>query len=460
MKIPLHSITSFWHNLQRTLGPARLLVVSFAGAILFATFLLMLPQAAQNEPVGFIDALFTITSATCVTGLTVVDTGTTFSQFGQIIILVMIQLGGLGVMTFSTFFIYLLGGRLSLSSRDMLQETLSQVPMKNLKDLLKTVFLATFLIEAVGAIILTLRWSRELPLAKAMYYGVFHAVSAFCNAGFALFPNSLETYSGDFTVNFTITTLIILGGLGFVVIFELAHKRRARVRRLSLHSQLVLLMSGLLIFGGMILILIFEYGNTLKHLPWSARMWTSYFQSVTARTAGYNTLNIGALTDASLFLLIMLMFIGASPGSCGGGIKTTTFAILLSVIKARFHNLVDANLRKRRIPEETSSKAIAISFFSATLIMLFTFLLVIVETRLVSHQESRGLFLEMLFEVTSAFGTVGLTAGVTPKLSDVSRLLITLVMFIGRLGPLTVAIAVGGEKKALFKYAQENVLVG
>ncbi len=460
MKILPHSITSFRRDLQRTLGPARILVASFAGAILFATFLLMLPQAAQKEPVGFVDALFTITSATCVTGLTVVDTGATFTWFGQIVILVMIQLGGLGVMTFSTFFIYLLGGRLSLGNRDLLQETLSQAPMKNLKALLKTVFLATFLIEAVGAIILALRWSRDLPLTKAAYYGVFHAVSAFCNAGFALFPDNLASYRGDFAVNFTISALIILGGLGFVVIFELARKRRALIHRLSLHSQLVLLMSGLLVFGGMILILIFEYGNTLKSLPWSTRLWSTYFQSVTARTAGFNTLDIGALTDASLFLLIMLMFIGASPGSCGGGIKTTTFAILLSVIKARFHNLADANLRKRRIPEETSSKAIAISFFSATLIMLFTFLLVITETRLVSHQDSRGLFLELLFEVTSAFGTVGLSAGVTPKLSELSRLLITLVMFIGRLGPLTVAIAVGGEKKARFKYAQENVLVG
>lgn len=461
MKLNPHLTLAPWKNLQRMLGPARILVASFAGAILIASSLLTLPQASQKAPVRFIDALFTITSATCVTGLTVVDTGTTFTLFGQLVILTMIQLGGLGVMTFSTFFVYLLGGKLSLGNRDLLQETLSQAPMKNLKALLKMVFLATFVIEALGALVLAMRWARDMPLADALYYGAFHAVSAFCNAGFALFPNNLESYRGDFAVNFTITTLIILGGLGFVVIFELLHKRKQQPhRRLSLHAQLVVFVSAVLIAAGMILLLVFEYGNTMQNLPWSAKLWSAYFQSVTARTAGFNTLNIGALSDASLFLLIMLMFIGASPGSCGGGIKTTTFAILLAIIKARFHNLADANLFARRIPEETTSKAIAISFFSLSLILLFTLLVVLAETRLVSHQESRGLFLELLFEVTSAFGTVGLSANLTPKLSDASRLLISLVMFIGRLGPLTVAIAVGGEKKALFKYAKENVLVG
>lgn len=257
-----------------------MLVASFAGAILLATFLLMLPQAAQKEPVRFIDALFTITSATCVTGLTVVDTGTTFTPFRQIIILVMIQ----------------------------------------------------------------------------------------------------------------------LGGLGFVVIFELLHKRKQPRKRLSLHAQLVVFVSALLIFGGMALLLIFEYGNTFNALPWSTKLWSAYFQSVTARTAGFYTINIGALSDASLFLLIMLMFIGASPGSCGGGIKTTTFAIFLAIIKARFHNFADANLFGRRIPEETSSKAIAISFFSMTIILFFTLLLLIIETQLVSHQASRGVFLELLKE--------------------------------------------------------------
>ncbi|MEK7729613.1 MAG: TrkH family potassium uptake protein [candidate division KSB1 bacterium] len=459
MKSTSRTTFTWGQNLQHILGPARILVFSFAGAIFIATFLLLLPFS-HLKPVSFIDALFTITSAICVTGLTVVDTGTTFTLFGQIVILVMIQLGGLGVMTFSTFFVYLLGGKLSLGNRELLQETLSQAPMKNLKALLKTVFLATFIIEMLGALLLTLRWSRDLPLPSAIYHGVFHAVSAFCNAGFALFPNNMESYTGDFIVNFTLTTLIILGGLGFVVIFEIMRKRKQGPRRLSLHARLVLRSSGLLVFGGMALLLVFEYGNAIEDLPWSAKLWGAYFQSVSARTAGFNTINLGALSDASLFLLLLLMFIGASPGSCGGGIKTTTFAILLAFIKARFHNLSDANLLQRRIPEETVSKAIAIFFFSLSLILTFTVLLLLAETQLVSHQMSRGIFLELLFEVTSAFGTVGLSVNVTPTLSEVSRLLITLVMFIGRLGPLTIAIAVGGEKKARFQYAQENVLVG
>lgn len=459
MKSTSHSPLALAQKLHRTLGPARILVFSFAAAILIATLLLMLP-VAHHKPVSFIDALFTITSAICVTGLTVVDTGTTFTLFGQIVILVTIQLGGLGVMTFSTFFVYLLGGKLSLSNRELLQETLSQAPMKNLKALLRTVFFATFLIEALGAILLTLRWARDLPLPTAIYYGIFHSISAFCNAGFALFSNNMESYTGDFIVNFTLSTLIILGGLGFVVIFEVMRKRAQTPRHLSLHARLVLLYSGLLILGGMVFLLLFEYGNAIEDLPWSAKLWGAYFQSVSARTAGFNTINLSLFSDASIFLIIILMFIGASPGSCGGGIKTTTFAILLSFIKARFHNLSDANLLGRRIPEETASKAIAISFFSLSLILFFTFLLVLVETQLVSHQVSRGIFLELLFEVTSAFGTVGLSVNVTPTLSEVSRLLITFVMFIGRLGPLTIAIAVGGEKKARFQYAQENVLVG
>lgn len=459
MKSSSRSPLALAQRLQRALGPARILVFSFAGAIVVATLMLMLP-VSHHKPISFIDALFTITSAICVTGLTVVDTGTTFTLFGQIVILVTIQLGGLGVMTFSTFFVYLLGGKLSFGNRELLQETLSHAPMKNLKALLQTVFLATFIIEALGALLLALRWSREMSWTQALYYGLFHSISAFCNAGFALFPNNMESFTNDFIVNFTLSTLIILGGLGFVVIFELARKRTQTPRRLSLHARLVLLASGLLIFGGMALLLLFEYRNAIKDLPWSAKLWGAYFHSVTARTAGFNTINLGAFSDASLFLIIILMFIGASPGSCGGGIKTTTFAIMLAFIKARFHNLSDANLLGRRIPEETASKAIAISFFSLSLILFFTLLLVLVETQFVSPQVRRGIFLPLLFEVTSAFGTVGLSVNLTPTLSEVSRLLITLVMFIGRLGPLTVAIAVGGEKKARFQYAQENVLVG
>ncbi len=450
-----------WRNWQRRLGPARILMASFAGLILLGTFLLMLPLAAQGEPVGFVDALFTATSATCVTGLAVVDTGKTFSLFGQSVILLLIQLGGLGLMTFSSFFMYLLGGgRLSLSGRDILQETISQGPVQNLKALLKTVFLATFVIEITGALLLTLSFLREMPLTSAFYYGVFHAVSAFCNAGFALYTDNLESFKGDVLINLTITSLIILGGLGFVVIFEINRKRHNPLHSLSLHARLVLRMTAGLIIAGAVGIFLLEFNNTIEDLTWGEKILSCYFQSVTARTAGFNTLSIGALTDATLLLLITLMFIGASPGSCGGGIKTTTGAVLLAFIRARFRNEENVHLLHRRIPSEVLARAISVVFFSAVLIIVFTFLLLLSEAASVSHQQSRGIFLELFFEVTSAFGTVGLSTGITPSLTPMSKLLITLVMFIGRLGPLTVAIAVGKTAKMRFTYAQENVLIG
>lgn len=450
-----------WRNLQRRLGPARILMASFAGLIMLGTFLLTLPVAAQGEALGFIDALFTATSATCVTGLTVVDTGKTFSPFGQIVILALIQLGGLGLMTFSTMFTFFLaGGRLSLGSRDILQETLSQGPMQNLKALLKTVFLATFVIEIAGALLLTLCFMRDLPVSSALYHGVFHAISAFCNAGFALYTDNLESFKNDALVNFTVTSLIILGGLGFVVIFEINRKRRNPRHHLSLHARVVLRMTAGLIIAGALGIFLLEYTNTIENLPWGEKLLSCYFQSVTARTAGFNTLSISTLTDATLLLLIGLMFMGASPGSCGGGIKTTTGAVLLAFIRARFRNEENVHLLHRRIPSDVLARAISVVFFSAVLIMVFTFLLLLSEAASISHQQSRGIFLELFFEVTSAFGTVGLSTGITSSLAPLSKLLITLVMFIGRLGPLTVAIAVGKEAKMRFTYAQENVLIG
>ncbi|MDZ7269381.1 MAG: TrkH family potassium uptake protein [candidate division KSB1 bacterium] len=450
-----------WRSWQRRLGPARILVASFAGLILVGAFLLTLPAASTGESPGFVDALFTATSATCVTGLTVVDTGTTFSRFGQIVILVLIQLGGLGLMTFSTLLLYLLGGgRLSLSSRDLLQETFSQGPVQNLKALLKTIFLATFTIELVGAMLLTLRFMRDLPSSTAVYHGIFHAISAFCNAGFALYSDNLEKYRGDLLVNVTITSLIIIGGLGFVVIFEINRRLRNDSRTPSLHVRLVLRTTAWLIACGAAAILLLEMNNTMAGLPWETRLLTSYFQSVTARTAGFNTLNIGSLSDATLFILIILMFIGASPGSCGGGIKTTTAAVLLALIRSRFGNEENVHLLYRRIPNDVLARAISVVFFASVLIALFTFLLLLSETGGMGHQQTRGLFLELFFETTSAFGTVGLSTGITPKLTPFGRILIIMVMFIGRLGPLTVALAVGPQAKTRFTYARENVLVG
>lgn len=449
-----------WKKPLRRLAPARILVASFAGLILVGAGLLALPVSAQQEPIPFVDALFTATSAVCVTGLTVVDTGTRFSLFGQITIMILIQLGGLGVMTFSMFFVALLGGRLSLGGRDLLQEALSQRPMQNLRGLLRLVVVSTFAIEAAGAVLLSLRFMRDLPASQAIYHGVFHAVSAFCNAGFGLYRDNFISYQSDLTVNFTVTSLIILGGLGFIVIFELTQAPKQRRRAFSLHTKLVLTTTGVLILAGTTLFLLLEHQNAVQQLPGAAKVLAAYFQSVSARTAGFNTVDIGALTEATLFALIFLMFIGASPGSCGGGIKTTTFAALMALIRARFRNQDEVQLFHRTLPGETISKAVSVAFFSFLPVVFFSLLLLVTEGGGQSQRTTHGLFLAVLFEATSAFGTVGLSTGITPGLTVTGKILITILMFIGRLGPMTVAIAVSGEEKQRFKYAQENILIG
>lgn len=456
----IQRITKSWRATQRFLGPARVLVGSFAGLITIGTILLMLPAATVNASLSFVDALFTATSATCVTGLIVTDTGTTFTTFGQLVILTLIQFGGLGLMTFSTFFVYLLGRKLSIGGRDLLEHTFSQLPILTVKKLLRAIFLTTFVVESVGAAILTFRFLAHMPAGKAVYFGIFHAISAFCNAGFSLFSDSMIGFQGDVILNITLISLIVIGGLGFIVISEIAFQHRRQFAKLSLHSRLVLYTSGALILGGFVFFLLMEFNNAVAPLNWKSKILTALFQSVTTRTAGFNSVDISLLSNSTLFVIIILMFIGASPGSCGGGIKTTTFAILIAQIKARFQAREEVNLMYRRIPGEVLSRAISIGFFSSMLIVIFTIVLLTTELPGLSHQASRGLFLEILFEVTSAFGTVGLSTGLTPSLSQAGRVLIVMLMFIGRLGPVTIATAVGTHEKQTFKYASENIMVG
>ena len=423
-----------------------------------------MPLASTGEPLNFVDALFTATSATCVTGLIVVDTGTAFSTFGQIVILILIQIGGLGIMTLSTFFIFIVVGQFSILNRDVIQETLTQKPIKNLASLLKTTFLLTIILETIGAILLTLRFVNAFPLKKAAYLGIFHSISAFCNAGFSLFYNSFENYEADYVINAILIILIILGGIGYIVLQDLRQGLRKKNGRcffqISFHSKIVLVTTLFLIIFGAINIFILEHENVLHGYPLDIKMLTSVFQSVTTRTAGFNTLNISDLTNVSLFFIIILMFIGASPGSCGGGIKTTTFTALIAFLISRFRNQREVNIRYRRVPEEIISKVISITFFSIIVIIVATLTLMVSEIGEVSHQQSRGMFVEILFEVVSAFGTVGLSTGLTTSLTVFGKILISLVMFIGRLGPLTVALAIGAKEPLKFRYAKENFLVG
>lgn len=452
--------------LKHRTSPAKLILLSFAAIILFGSFLLMLPVSAVGAPITFVEALFTSTSAVCVTGLSVIDIGTRLSMFGQIVLLILIQAGGLGIMTFSTFFIFVVFRRLSIRNREVLLQSLSQHPIKDMGSLLLSVFLVTILIEAIGAAILFTQFSNDFPFDRAIYLSVFHAVSAFCNAGFSPFAGNLMGYVDNATVNVTVMLLIITGGLGFIVIFELYRNFKERVRgkrpAKSYHAKLVLRTTIWLILVGAALLFAFEWSNVLAPLSLKGQILASIFQSVSARTCGYNSVDIGLMTDASLAILIILMYIGASPASTGGGVKTSTFAVVVAMVVARFRDRDDVNLFGRRIAKEIVSRAVAVAFFSAILIGVATLLLLLVEAWGLPHSATKGKFIEYLFEVTSAFGTVGLSTGITQSIDIAGRIILILMMYVGRVGPLTLAIELaGGAAKEPFKLpSEERILIG
>ncbi|MEH7120214.1 TrkH family potassium uptake protein [Neobacillus vireti] len=438
------------------LDPPKILVLGFASIILIGALFLTLPAATTNgQGLPFLNALFTATSATCVTGLVVVDTGTTFSVFGQVVILSMIQVGGLGFMTFATFFAFLLGKKISLKERILLQESLNNLSMEGIVRLAKRIIIFTAVIELLGALILSIRFSFDMPLKKAIYYGIFHSISNFNNAGFDLMGefHSLTGYVDDPTVTLTVCSLIILGGIGFIVMNELYEYHVNR--RVSLHTKIVLITSAILVIIGTIGIFFLEYSNqlTLKPLTLSGKILGSLFQSVTARTAGANTLSIGDLTQSSLLLMILLMFIGASPGSTGGGIKTTTFTTLIGAVWSQIRGKEDVIFYRQRIEYETIYKALTVTISGLFLVMLMTLILTITEK---GHD-----FLTILFEVTSAFATVGLSMGLTPELSHIGKVLIMLTMFAGRVGPLTIAFAVTMRRNPdPFRYPKGKIMIG
>lgn len=437
------------------LSPPQILVLGFAAIIFIGTALLMLPiSTSTGEPLGFIDALFTSTSATCVTGLVVVDTGTTFSSFGEIVIMLLIQIGGLGFMTMATLFALALKRRISLKDRLILQEAMNQSSMEGIVRLIRRVLLYSLIIEACGALILSIRWAFDMPIGQAIYYGVFHAVTMFNNAGFDLFGDfrSLTGYVYDPVVNVVVMFLIVSGGIGFIVLSDLIDFRKQR--RLSLHSKVVLTMTTTLLLVGFIVILIFEFTNprTLGSLNWGGKFFGALFQSVTPRTAGANTIDITGLRQATQFFIVILMFIGASPGSTGGGIKTTTFTIMVGAVIAMMRGREDIVMFRYRLAQERVLKALTIA--------LLALLLVLTVSMILSTTEE-GDFLEILFETTSAFGTVGLSMGLTPDLTVFGKVLISITMFAGRLGPLTLAYALGPKKgKELYRHPEGKMIIG
>lgn len=438
-----------------TQSPPRILVLGFATITLIGAYLLTLPvSSASGRPTAFIDALFTATSATCVTGLAVVDTGTYYSTFGQWIVIILIQIGGLGFMTMGTLFALFLKRRISLRERLVLQEALNQSSIEGIVRLVRKVVIYTIAIEAFGAAALTLRFMSDMSPGQALYFGIFHSVSFFNNAGFDIMGDfrSLTEYIGDPAVNLTAILMIVLGGIGFVVLADLTDYRRNR--RLSLHSKVVLAMTAALIAVGTIVIFFFEYTNarTIGPLPFGEKLLASMLQSVSPRTAGVNSVDIASLRQASQFFIILLMFIGASPGSTGGGIKTTTFAALIGAVVSMIRGKEDVVMFRYRLNKERVYKALTVTLFALALVTIATMILTTTE----DHH-----FLMILFEVTSAFGTVGLSMGLTTQLTLAGKIVIILMMFLGRVGPLTLSYAIAPKPgKPLYRYAEGKIIIG
>ncbi len=447
---------------RRPLSPSQFLAFSFLAIGALGGVLLSLPLAhAPGQPLSVLDAFFTSVSAVCVTGLIVADTPNALSGFGQAVVLLLIQAGGLGYMTLSTVFAAALGRTTTLQERMTLQEALNVQDMNGLVRFAGTVLKLTLAFELAGALILALYWWPTLGLAPAVWHGLFHAVSAFNNAGFALWSDNLMSWRGDVVVNLVITFLIIAGGLGFFVWTELL-TRRTRAVRLSVHTRLVVTATVALLAGGTLLLLALEWHNprTLAALPFGEKLLAAWFQSVTTRTAGFNTLDIGAMTVPSLFVMMALMFIGASPGSTGGGVKTSTFSITLAALWATVRGADDTVLFRRRLAPELVAKAFFLSLIAFVVMNAVAWLLLITEGRDL---------LRTLFETTSAFGTVGLSMGeqgapvsLAAYFSPAGKLLVMLMMYIGRLGPLTLAIAVARRSaaQARIRYPEGKILVG
>ena len=448
---------------RMSVPPGRFLVLGYLLLILAGTAFLLLPAATVSGSMSVLDALFTSASAVCVTGLAVVDTAGTFTVLGKTVILVLIQVGGLGIMVLSTLFLFSLGRKVSMTGRMLIHDTYSHDSGQNVKALLKDLLVFTLVIEGAGGLLLFARFIHQMPVEKAAFFALFHTVSAFCNAGFSLFSDSFCGYKNDALVNLTISGLIILGGIGFIVLSELKQslfRSGRRIRALSLHTRLVLASTLLLLVISTGFVAFSEWDNVLAGQAFHHKLITAFFHAVNARTAGFNSVDIGSMTNGTLFFTIILMFIGTAPGSCGGGIKVTTFSAMVILGVSRLKGEPGPHIFYRRISEESISKALSVILTSIMIVVVMTLILLETEVQAVSHQLTRGAFLEVLFETVSAFGTVGLSTGMTPALSITGKLMLTLMMYIGRLGPLGVAMAVSRRKTARVQYAQENIMIG
>lgn len=444
---------------------AILVIISFALTIGLGAGLLMLPCSTTPGNISLIDALFTSASALCVTGLIVVDTGTYFTSFGQWVILLLIQIGGLGVMTVSVTLFLIIGKNISFHHRMVMQDTFAHTLRSDILHIVKTISIFTCIAELSGTLLLFVLWRHEFPFWEAWYISLFHAISAFCNAGFSLFSTSLTDYRNDPLITLTICFLIVAGGIGFPVIYDLYSVGFRLKKRLkfSVQTKAALLTTVLLIVGGSVMFWGLEYPSFTQQSRLSEQILVSVFQSVTCRTAGFNTTDIAVLNDATIAMMLFLMFFGASPGSCGGGVKTTTLALITAFTWSRVTRKKHVNMFHKSIPLETITRSISLLLIAISMIGLALFLILLGEVGSVHENMVRQRqFLAYLFETVSAFGTVGLSMGTTAGLSSWGKCWIIVMMFIGRVGVMTFSyIIVGGNgAKTGIEYAEENVMIG
>lgn len=450
------------------LKPAQSFVFGFLLLILTGSLVLTLPISISEQyrtNISYIDSLFTSTSAVCVTGLIVVDTGSYYSIFGQTVILLLIQFGGLGIMTFSSFIILLVGNKMSLSNRTSRLEIYDQNSYETLKALIKTIIIGTLLIELLGAVMIFFSVGAEAGenFLQRLYFSVFHSISAFCNAGFSLETANLMGFTTNAGVNIAVMILIVLGGIGFPVMLNIrnflkfqykTHIRKQQTERtiIRLQTKIVTLVTIVLIIIGFVLFMIFEWSNTMEGYSTSIKVMQSFFQSITTRTAGFNTLDTGMFREGTYFFMIVLMFIGASSGSTGGGIKTTTFYILFSTSATVLRDKKEVITFNKKINQSTINRAIAI--LSSYLMIAFIAVIFLMLSE-------KFQIVDIIFEVVSAIATVGLSTGITSGLTDIGRIIITLVMFTGRIGVLTfLYLFVRKDQELGVTYPEENISIG
>ena len=462
-------------KISKEIGPTKILLISLIAVIIIGAFLLKLP-ICNNYPMKIIDSIFVATSATCVTGLTTIVPIEQFTIIGQVILLALIQIGGIGLMTLISVVIITVGKKLNLSDRIIIKESLNQDSFRGLAKLIKKICIYTFIVEVVGAGLLAIRFIPDFGLGKGIWYSIFHSISAFCNAGFDLLGNnSLISYSGDWIICLTIMFLIIIGGLGFTVWDDIITniKNKKKIHNLTVHTKIVLLITAILLLMGTIFTFILECDNmqTMNGDSLGTKILKSAFQSTTLRTAGFYSIPQSELTSVSKLLSICLMFIGGSPASTAGGIKTVTLGVIILLVINYIKGRQEINIFSRRISTNAINRAIVVISISIFIVIMAISMLLITENfekeknMDIQHSEDINLsIVDIVFEVVSAFATVGLTLGITTQLSFAGKIIVILLMIIGRLGPITISIALFKKhkevKQSKIQYPYGNILIG